>query len=56
MKLGEIIANFRTKENISLGDFAKETDLSKTYIAMLEKGVNNTNWRTIQTAGKIRQD
>ena len=40
MKLGEIIANFRTKENISLGDFAKETDLSKTYIAMLEKGVN----------------
>lgn len=47
MKLGEIIANFRAEKDLSLGDFAKLTNLSKTYIAMLEKGINPSTEKEI---------
>lgn len=47
MKLGEIIANFRAEKDLSLGEFAKLTNLSKTYIAMLEKGINPSTEKEI---------
>lgn len=40
MRLGTIIYNYRNEHNLSLGDFANMTNLSKTYVSMLEKGIN----------------
>lgn len=41
MRLGTIINRYRMQNKLSLGEFASMTGLSKTYIAMLEKGINS---------------
>lgn len=47
MKLGEIIKQYRTEKNISMGEFAILTALSKTYISMLEKNVNTSTGKPV---------
>jgi transcriptional regulator with XRE-family HTH domain len=37
MKLGEIIKNYRTENDISMREFAKMADMSNAYVSMLEK-------------------
>lgn len=38
--LGEIVADFRRKNDMSMGDFAKLCGLSKAYISQLERNIN----------------
>lgn len=40
MKIGEIIRNYRTANNLSQREFAKKCDISFGYISMLESGKN----------------
>lgn len=40
MYLGEVIHNYRKQHNMSMQNFADKCDLSKGYIAMLERNVN----------------
>lgn len=47
MKLGEVIREYRMRENLSMGDFANETGLSKTYISMLERNYNTSTGKEI---------
>lgn len=47
MTLGEIVKNYREKNNLSMDIFAKKTNLSKGYISMLEKNKNPQNGKPI---------
>lgn len=47
MTLGEIISNYRGKNQISMDEFAKRAGLSKGYISMLEKNKNPRNNKPI---------
>lgn len=47
MKLGEIIKEYRSNHSLSMGDFAKLTNLSKAYISMLEKNINSSTGKPI---------
>ena len=47
MRLGEIIRQYRKKNELSMGDFAKMTNLSKPYISMLEANKNSNNGKSI---------
>ena len=47
MHLGNIIKDFREKNNISMQEFADKCSLSKGYISMLENGVNPRNKKPI---------
>lgn len=40
MTLGDLVKNYREKNNITMDEFSKTCSLSKGYISMLE---NNTN-------------
>lgn len=40
MKLSDIVKNYRAKNNLSVSEMAKRSDLSKGYISMIERGVN----------------
>lgn len=48
MKLGEIIREYRQRNNISMGDFAKVSGLSKPYISMLEADKNSNGGKPIK--------
>lgn len=47
MKLGEIIQQYRARNNLSMGDFAKKADLSRPYISMLEANKNSNGGKPI---------
>ena len=40
MRLGTIINEYRTKNGISMEEFAKRSGLSKAYVGFLEKGIH----------------
>lgn len=40
MRLGTIINDYRTKNGISMDEFAKRSGLSKAYVGFLEKGIH----------------
>lgn len=48
MKLGEIIREYRQRNNISMGDFAKSSGLSKPYVSMLEADKNSNGGKSIK--------
>ena len=47
MKLGQIIKKYRVSHDMSMDDFAKVSGISKTYISMLENGINKKNGKEI---------
>lgn len=47
MTLGDIIKNYRECKNITLGEFADASSLSKGYISMLENNINPRNNKPI---------
>lgn len=47
MTLGDIIKNYRERNNITIGEFASACSLSKGYISMLENNINPRNNRPI---------
>ena len=55
--IGELVKEYRQKQNLSMQAFGKMCDLSRAYIAILEKGINPTTGRTftptIETLEKI---
>ena len=57
MKLGEWLAMYRARNNLTLQNMADACGFSKAYIAMLEKGVNPSTGKpvspTIQAFEKI---
>jgi transcriptional regulator with XRE-family HTH domain len=55
--LGDYIKEYRDKKDLSLRDFAKLCDLSHSYVASLEKGIDSRSKKpvvpTIETLEKI---
>lgn len=47
MKLGEIIREYRLRNHMSMGDFAKVSGISKPYISMLEADKNSNGGKPI---------
>lgn len=47
MKLGEIIREYRQRNKMSMGDFAKASGISKPYISMLEANKNSNGGKPI---------
>lgn len=48
MTLGDIVVEYRQKNSVSLGSFAKKAGLSKTYVFNLENGHNPTTGKEIR--------
>lgn len=58
MTLGNIINTYRSEHDISMGDFARISGLSKSYVSMLERGTDqrgNPISPTITTINKVAQ-
>lgn len=47
MRLGQIIRDYRKKNELSMGDFAKLSGISKPYVSMLEANKNSSNGKPI---------
>lgn len=47
MTIGDVIKNYREKNNVSMGEFAGNCGLSKGYISMLENNINPRNNKPI---------
>lgn len=47
MHLGEIIKEYRSKNNLSMGDFAEKSGISKAYISILEKNRDPRNGKKV---------
>ena len=47
MTLGDLIKNYRDRNNITIGEFASACSLSKGYISMLENNINPINNKPI---------
>ena len=47
MRLGDIIREYRNKNEMSMGDFARKSGLSKPYISMLEANKNSRDGKSI---------
>lgn len=47
MHLGEIIKEYRNKNNLSMGDFAEKSGISKAYISILEKNRDPRNGKKV---------
>ena len=47
MKLGEIIREYRLRNKMSMGDFARASGLSKPYVSMLEANKNSNGGKPI---------
>lgn len=55
MRPGEIIRDYRLKNKISMGDFAKLSGISKPYVSMLEANKNSRNGKKINPSVKTLQ-
>lgn len=57
MKLGEVVKKYRQEHGLSMREFAKQCNMSRTYILMLEHGVNPKTVRalspTVETLQRI---
>ena len=50
MTLGDIVKNYREANDLSMSDFGKLCDLSRSYISLLEKNINpKTNKAIVPT-------
>lgn len=47
MRLGDVIREYRTKNDLSMGDFAKKSGISKPYVSMLEANKNSRDGKSI---------
>ena len=47
MKLGEIIREYRLRNKMSMGDFARMSGISKPYVSMLEADKNSNGGKSI---------
>ena len=47
MKLGDVIREYRIKNRVSMGDFAKKSGISKPYVSMLESNKNSRDGKSI---------
>ena len=47
MKLGEIIREYRLRNKMSMGDFARTSGISKPYVSMLEANKNSNGGKPI---------
>lgn len=47
VRLGDIIREYRMKNELSMGDFARKSGLSKPYISMLEADKNSRDGKSI---------
>ena len=47
MRLGQIIRDYRKKNDLSMGDFARLSGISKPYVSMLEANKNSSNGKPI---------
>lgn len=47
MKLGEIIREYRLRNKMSMGDFARMSGISKPYVSMLESNKNSNGGKPI---------
>ena len=47
MKLGEIIREYRLRNKMSMGDFARMSGISKPYVSMLEADKNSNGGKPI---------
>lgn len=55
MKLGEIIRDYRLKNDLSMGDFAKLSGISKPYVSMLEADKNSRDGKKIKPSVETLQ-
>ncbi len=47
MRLGDIIREYRIRHDMSMGDFARKSGISKPYISMLESNKNSRDGKSI---------
>lgn len=47
-KFGIVLKNLRSKQNLSQEELALRTDLHRTYISQLERGLKSPSLRTIE--------
>jgi len=47
MRLGEVIRAYRLENDMSMGDFAKKSGISKPYVSMLESNKNSRDGKSI---------
>ena len=56
MTLGEIIKQYREAHDLSMGDFANLSGMSKAYVSLLERGIDPRTRKAIRPSEKtIRQ-
>lgn len=55
MKIGDAIKQFRDARGLSMDAFAKLSGLSKAYISLLEKGVNNQGEKLVPSITTLRK-
>lgn len=55
MKVGDAIKQFRDARGLSMDAFAKLSGLSKAYISLLEKGVNNQGEKLVPSITTLRK-
>lgn len=55
MKVGDAVKQFRNARGLSMGAFAKLSGLSKAYISLLEKGVNNQGEKLVPSITTLRK-
>lgn len=55
VKIGDVIKQFRDARGLSMDVFAKLSGLSKAYISLLEKGVNNQGEKLVPSITTLRK-
>lgn len=55
MKVGDAVKQFRNARGLSMDAFAKLSGLSKAYISLLEKGVNNQGEKLVPSITTLRK-
>lgn len=51
-QFGNVLKNLRAKENLSQEELALRTDLHRTYISQLERGLKSPSLRTLEKLSK----
>lgn len=55
MFLGDVIKEYRNKNNLSMDKFSNKSGLSKSYISILEKNLNPTTGKEIEPTFSVMQ-
>jgi transcriptional regulator with XRE-family HTH domain len=51
-QFGNVLKNLRAKQNLSQEELALRTDLHRTYISQLERGLKSPSLRTLEKLSK----